>query len=567
MLQQTAKIALLVFLLSSTGAPSQVANLAVVSSASYQTDGVVAAEMIAAGFTSAIGNVTAVATSLPLPTVLASHSVVVRDGAGVERLAGLFAVAPGQINFQIPPGTADGMATVALSRDGQVAASGSARVGTVAPGIYTANATGRGAPAGLLLKVDTDGSRTFTSLFLLDSGNRSLPQPFDPSEAGAQLYLVLFGTGIRGNRNGVSATIGSLPLPVLSAGPQGDFVGLDQVYLGPLPVSLAGKLGEAEVRITADGAPANPVTVAPTLPLAGQWGARANLLEPNSEMGVAEVGGKIYVLGGYPPSRVTVNTAQVYDPATNDWSLAAPMPAAVNHSMPAVVNGKLYVIGGQSDSGNTSFVDTVFEYDPATGSWRARAPLPIARSSGAAAVVDGKIYVAGGRPPRGGDFAVYDPATNQWTTLPNLPTQRNHLAAVAIDGKVYVVGGRFAAGANSEVTDVVEVYDPKTNAWSRGTPLPKPRGGINAVEARGCLHVFGGEGNTSRPNGLFDDHDVYDPASRTWVSLAPMPIPVHGVTGAVFLGGLIYLPGGGVSQGGSSGGTQHQVYRPRINCR
>ncbi len=108
---------------------------------------------------------------------------------------------------------------------------------------------------------------------------------------------------------------------------------------------------------------------------------------------------------------------------------------------------------------------------------------------------------------------------------------------------------------------------PEDQCLEPRTPLPKPRGGINAVEARGCLHVFGGEGNTSRPNGLFDDHDVYDPATRTWGSLAPMPIPVHGVTGAAFLSGLIYLPGGGTSQGGSSGGTQHQVYRPRISCR
>jgi hypothetical protein len=46
-----------------------------------------------------------------------------------------------------------------------------------------------------------------------------------------------------------------------------------------------------------------------------------------------------------------------------------------------------------------------------------------------------------------------------------------------------------------------------------------------------------------------------------------MPIPVHGVTGLAFLSGLIYLPGGGTAQGGSSGGTQHQVYRPGLTCR
>jgi len=66
--------------------------------------------------------------------------------------------------------------------------------------------------------------------------------------------------------------------------------------------------------------------------------------------------------------------------------------------------------------------------------------------------------------------------------------------------------------------------------------------------------VFGGEGTDDEPNGVFPDHDVYNPMTDEWRELAPMPmpmpmpIPVHGVTGAAFIGGLIDLPGGGVSQ-------------------
>ena len=44
-----------------------------------------------------------------------------------------------------------------------------------------------------------------------------------------------------------------------------------------------------------------------------RWATRRNLLEANSEMSVAELDGRIYVLGGYPASRVTVRTVQVYD--------------------------------------------------------------------------------------------------------------------------------------------------------------------------------------------------------------------------------------------------------------
>ncbi len=188
-----------------------------------------------------------------------------------------------------------------------------------------------------------------------------------------------------------------------------------------------------------------------------RWSNRASLIEANSEMGVAELNGKIYVLGGYPSSRVTVNTVQVYDSASNTWQLTAPLPLGVNHPMPAVANGKIYLIGGQTDTGS-AFVNHVQEFNPATTNWTARATMPTARSAGAAVVIGDLIYVAGGRPPRGNDFAVYNAASNTWQTLPNLPSQRNHLAACAIDGRIYVVGGRLHPHI-SHVSDGAPVCD------------------------------------------------------------------------------------------------------------
>jgi N-acetylneuraminic acid mutarotase len=274
-------------------------------------------------------------------------------------------------------------------------------------------------------------------------------------------------------------------------------------------------------------------------------------------MGVAELNGKIYVMGGYPASRITSPTVQVYDPASNSWHLTTPMPVALNHTMPATANGKIYVIGGQTDSGSTSFTNTVLEFDPVTTNWSFKAPLPIARSSGAAAVIGDLIYVAGGRPPRGQDFAVYIATSNTWQTLTNMPTGRNHLAAAAVDGKIYVAGGRLGAGFSSQLTAVLEIYDPATGLWSSGAPLPIPRGGNNGIAADGKFFVFGGEG----PNGMFDDMDMYVPSLNRWYRLEPLPTAVHGVTGAAFLDGWIHLPGGGTATGGSSGSTIHQVFR------
>lgn len=302
-------------------------------------------------------------------------------------------------------------------------------------------------------------------------------------------------------------------------------------------------------------------------PAQAGWGHRAAMVEPISEQAVVEMNGKIYAVAGITAAGETVALVQVYDSAKDAWSLTKPLPQAVNHHMAAVVSGKIYVFGGQSASPTTSpFVDSVYEYNPATEQWSARAAMPTARSAGATAVINGKIYVAGGRPPRGHDFAVYDPAADKWTTLPDLPTQRNHLAVAAMQGKVYVVGGRFDAGAASPITNLVEIYDPATRKWSTGAEMLLARGGINGIVANGCLHIFGGEGNRSAPNGMFPGHDVYNPATNSWTRLADMPIPVHGVTGAAFLNGLIHLPGGATGQGGAGRSAMLQVYRPAMTC-
>jgi N-acetylneuraminic acid mutarotase len=155
--------------------------------------------------------------------------------------------------------------------------------------------------------------------------------------------------------------------------------------------------------------------------------------------------------------------------------------------------------------------------------------------------------------------------------LPDLPQafpERNHLAATAIGGKIYVAGGRHSGGSFADpLTDSLDVYDPQTRVWTRGAAMPRPRGGVNGVAAHGCFHVWGGEGaNIGEPYNVFPDHDVYDPRTDEWTSLLPLPTPIHGVTGAAFLDGVIYMPGGGTQQGGSSGSRLFQVYRPDVRC-
>jgi hypothetical protein len=125
-----------------------------------------------------------------------------------------------------------------------------------------------------------------------------------------------------------------------------------------------------------------------------------------------------------------------------------------------------------------------------------------------------------------------------------------------------VYGGRLGGGFQSDKTAAHEIFDPRTRTWTVGAPMLKPRSGINSTQAHGCVHVWGGE----EAAGVFPDHDVYDPRTDRWTKLPDMAIPIHGVTGATFANGLIYVTGGGTEVGGNSGSLLNQVYRPDIRC-
>ncbi|HZG47727.1 MAG TPA: kelch repeat-containing protein [Allosphingosinicella sp.] len=300
------------------------------------------------------------------------------------------------------------------------------------------------------------------------------------------------------------------------------------------------------------------------------WSMGATMPLPRSEHAVAEFGGKIWVLGGYPPGRLPSDLVQIYDPATSRWSLGPKLPQPIHHTHVAAVGGNIYLLGGEIEGASTGrpekFVTNVWMHDPAVGGWVPRAPMPTARGGGGKAVIDGKIYVAGGRPPGGSAFEVYDPATDKWEKLPDMPTQRNHLAMVALNGKIIVAGGRTGPGAMAERVTAVEIYDPATRRWTKGAPLPAPRGGITGAAHAGCMFVFGGEGERTHVLGLTPNTYAYDPRADRWTQLPDLPIAVHGLKGSAVIGGRIFLPGGGITLGGNSGTNAMQVYRPTMRC-
>jgi uncharacterized protein (TIGR03437 family) len=201
------------------------------------------------------------ATTLPLPVILGGTEVRIIDRLGLQHPGQFFFVSPGQINLLVPSETALGDATVKVRRAQGPEALLNIHVAAVAPGLFTANVTGEGVAAGFSLHVLADGSRLTALLFSLDAATKSfVPAPINLGTENDQVFLLLFGTGIRGASNPPTVLIGGEVANVLYAGPHEEFVGLDQVNVGPIPRQLAGR-GEVNVLLFADGIQANPVVV------------------------------------------------------------------------------------------------------------------------------------------------------------------------------------------------------------------------------------------------------------------------------------------------------------------
>lgn len=290
----------------------------------------------------------------------------------------------------------------------------------------------------------------------------------------------------------------------------------------------------------------------------GVWENRASYPIEATEVSAAAINGKVYALCGITPSG-SVNSLFIYDPASDNWRAGAriPIPPGADHCNVAAGGGKLYLLGALGIlTGNPN----TYEYDPATDRWEIVGRMPTPRGASGVAAIGTKIYVAGGlaNDRSVAMFEVFDTATGQWTRLPDMPTARDHLTAQAMNGKFYAISGRVG-----EALTANEEYDPATNTWRSRAPILTPRGGIGSGTLRNRIQVFGGEGPSGTPEGTYRQNEEYDPATDTWRSLAPMPVPRHGLYGATIINpdgsGCIYTPSGG-PQAGANFSNVHQRF-------
>ena len=207
-------------------------------------------------------NLATLATASGLASTLGGTSIQVTGPAGKVGNALLYFASPTQVNFLLPSNPSQGMATLTVINQTGPTATTSITLAAVAPGLFSADATGTGVAAGSALLVSADGTQT--QLPIDSCSGTPLVCTAIPIDLGSDtdtVYLTLYGTGIRGRSalSAVTAAPGGIACDVLYAGPQPDFPGLDQVNLRINP-ALKGR-GKVEVALSVNGVFANVLSV------------------------------------------------------------------------------------------------------------------------------------------------------------------------------------------------------------------------------------------------------------------------------------------------------------------
>jgi N-acetylneuraminic acid mutarotase len=268
------------------------------------------------------------------------------------------------------------------------------------------------------------------------------------------------------------------------------------------------------------------------------WAAKKPMPTPRFGFGIVACQNKIYVIGGNNGSSGYVNylsTNEVYDPSTDSWETKKPMPTGRYELDANVIDGKIYVVGGVTDNYRSIQTPVNEVYDPATDSWTTKQPAPIAVANYASAVVDKMIYIIGGTSNQ-----IYNAENDTWSLGASLPAVTYYAAAGATTGvmapkRIYVIGGGFENTSNA-----VHVYDPASDNWTSGTPMPTNRTSLAVGVVNDVIYAMGGnlgwEGGdwpfSGYPLGTTNAVEQYTPFGYGTIPPEPEPFPTTLVAAA-----------------------------------
>lgn len=266
----------------------------------------------------------------------------------------------------------------------------------------------------------------------------------------------------------------------------------------------------------------------------------AVMKESKCGLGVAELDGKLIVVGGYGRTEC-LRSVESYSPHANVWTEELSLSEARGRVQIAVIDGTIFAVGGCN---GTTELDTVEclklasrDESPKPKKWKKCSKLPFSRSNSGVCALNGKLYCIGGWNGQHGikQCDVYCPETDTWTAIAPLNTGRCQSGVVAHNGKIWVVGGSDAWNCLQSV----EIYDPETNTWSLGPQLLIQRRGCGLAALNGILYCVGG----SNGNESLRTTEYFDETQQTWV-LGPALTTERSIVSVVVVQNRLYAIGG-----------------------
>lgn len=223
------------------------------------------------------------------------------------------------------------------------------------------------------------------------------------------------------------------------------------------------------------------------------WTAGPALPRGTDNVAAVSAGGRVLAIGGEAGTAL-----QVLDTASRVWSAGPSLPGVRFASAAARVGARVHVVGGwNADNSASASLASQVVLDLDRQTWGSGPALATARNAAGAAVIDDRLYVVGGRSPgirandqrSLGSMEVLSPGAAAWVAAPALPTPRAGLAVVALGGHLYALGGEATPGG---VSDAVERFDPASGQWSALPAMPLRSHGLGAVAVGGSIYVMGG---------------------------------------------------------------------------